>query len=393
MRSWFLPFLLVALFLATTVFCRTVSDHVIRPELLSDRDELSHHTDRALHMTESSPLLRRDDLKDLDHDQKRPTTTTSSTHRRKPHPTKNKPQKNKPAKATLKPTTTRHHHSKPTHSRKIKPTTRRHSGVGKPIMRHPSSTTKTNTKTKTTAKTTAKTTTKATTKATTTTTTKSHPTRSTTLKTTTHPHFTTNTSSGQSIQTSTITEASSLASPTVLAMTPKLAAAASATSTSANPDQPEVAQQDQKTPAASREVDARPTSSAAGVSVGLAAGCIAAVGLAGMVVHRRRQPENYENQGDLEAPMTHWRPQSFMVAVSGAVSKLPKRNNSTGLRSVLGTIRRAASWKSNKSKEDPVAYGIAVTTPTASSSPPPLPLAHSSVDHTFQDIDLRDNRP
>ncbi|KAI7868998.1 hypothetical protein BDF14DRAFT_1786697 [Spinellus fusiger] len=115
-----------------------------------------------------------------------------------------------------------------------------------------------------------------------------------------------------------------------------------------------------------------------------------------MFINRHRQ--NAQRNSDLEKHErslrdssntevnTRWRPQSFMVAVAGAVAKLPKRsasnasqNNAThsqstrGVGSVLGSIRRVASntssiasWGSTRSHvsgSSQQSYGIAVTTP------------------------------
>ncbi|KAI9020151.1 hypothetical protein CLU79DRAFT_221140 [Phycomyces nitens] len=145
----------------------------------------------------------------------------------------------------------------------------------------------------------------------------------------------------------------------------------------------------------SAAVDAQHENKTIGISIGAVVGCVAAAGLAGMFITRRRQ--NARQDSDLEKHErsmgsssvegevnTRWRPQSFMAAVAGAVAKLPKRspssssqNNEGGpgaVRSVFGSIRRAASnasslrsWGSRRSAGSTASsqhsYGIAVTTP------------------------------
>ncbi|KAF7722421.1 hypothetical protein EC973_003160 [Apophysomyces ossiformis] len=127
----------------------------------------------------------------------------------------------------------------------------------------------------------------------------------------------------------------------------------------------------------SEAVDAQRNNATIGVSIGAVAGCVAAAGLAGMFIQRRRQTRKEESNDDLENQQndevnTRWKHQSFMNAVAGAVAKLPKRSNSSasqnnggggGLRSLLGTIRRTASNASSKSRSSEQSYGIAVTTP------------------------------
>ncbi|ORE04854.1 hypothetical protein BCV72DRAFT_337006 [Rhizopus microsporus var. microsporus] len=61
---------------------------------------------------------------------------------------------------------------------------------------------------------------------------------------------------------------------------------------------------------------------ALGIGLGVGIGCVAALGLAGLIVHnnRKRKELMEEDQG---IP-TRWRPQSFMGVVASVVSKLPR---------------------------------------------------------------------
>ncbi|KAI8878456.1 hypothetical protein K501DRAFT_336747 [Backusella circina FSU 941] len=120
-----------------------------------------------------------------------------------------------------------------------------------------------------------------------------------------------------------------------------------------------------------KSVDAEPQSKVVGVSVGAVVGCIAAAGLAGMFIYKRKQ-KNAEEQ-DVEYNdsnvNTRWKTQSFMAVVAGAVAKLPNRSNSqTSQRSVgvLGSIRRAvsnaSSFRSNN-RSSQQSYGTATSDP------------------------------
>ncbi|KAG0169153.1 hypothetical protein DFQ28_003176 [Apophysomyces sp. BC1034] len=141
-------------------------------------------------------------------------------------------------------------------------------------------------------------------------------------------------------------------------------------------------------------VDAQHNHTTIGVSIGAAAGCIAAAGLAGMFIQRRRQTKKEEGNDDLEGQSdgevnTRWRHQSFMNAVAGAVAQLPKRSNSNasqnngsgGLRSILGSIRRTASNASSKSRSSEQSYGIAVTTPMPAIEP--IDAHHQNYKHAY----------
>lgn len=127
--------------------------------------------------------------------------------------------------------------------------------------------------------------------------------------------------------------------------------------------------------------DAAPQSKVIGVSVGAVAGCIAAAGLAGMFIYRRREKTNHdqdvEDMNQTSEVNTRWRTQSFMAVVAGAVAKLPKRSNSSASNSgrasfnVIGSIRRAASNASrslsvrskDSTRSSVQSYGIAVSGP------------------------------
>lgn len=63
---------------------------------------------------------------------------------------------------------------------------------------------------------------------------------------------------------------------------------------------------------------------ALGIGLGVGIGCIAALGLAGLLVHnRKKQTQVIDNTSGAQVP-TRWRPQSFMGVVASVVSKLPR---------------------------------------------------------------------
>lgn len=122
-------------------------------------------------------------------------------------------------------------------------------------------------------------------------------------------------------------------------------------------------------------IENEPQSKVIGISVGAVVGCLAAAGLAGMFIYKRKQnskhDQDVEDLNQTSEVNTRWRTQSFMAVVAGAVAKLPNRSNSSSsTRSVgvLGTIRRAASNASSKlsrstSRSSTQSYGIAVSGP------------------------------
>ncbi|KAK4520535.1 uncharacterized protein ATC70_008048 [Mucor velutinosus] len=63
---------------------------------------------------------------------------------------------------------------------------------------------------------------------------------------------------------------------------------------------------------------------ALGIGLGAGIGCIAALGLAGLVVFNRKRRQERLSEDDSQTVPTRWRPQSFMGAVASVVSKLPR---------------------------------------------------------------------
>lgn len=143
-----------------------------------------------------------------------------------------------------------------------------------------------------------------------------------------------------------------------------------------------------------------------GISVGAAVGCIAAVGLAGMMVYKRQTRRRFEdsigggNHMD-DPPQTHWRPTSFMAAVTSVVARLPRDRSSSSSRgsggfaaSVLGSLRRVGSGRSKRSssssemshhsQESHTSFGYAVSGP--------VPELTRVDDLGFHDVDLRATR-
>jgi hypothetical protein len=108
-------------------------------------------------------------------------------------------------------------------------------------------------------------------------------------------------------------------------------------------------------------VNASVSNKTIGISVGAAIGCVAAVGLAGMMVYKRQSRRRFEDSiggGNIDepSPQTHWRPTSFMAAVTSVVARLPRDRHSSSSRgsggfaaSVLGSLRRVRSGRSNRS--------------------------------------------
>lgn len=155
-------------------------------------------------------------------------------------------------------------------------------------------------------------------------------------------------------------------------------------------------------------VNANVSNKTIGITVGAAIGCVAAVGLAGMMVYKRKTRQRFDDSigaGNIDGSMdesaqTHWRPTSFMAAVTSVVARLPRDRNSSSSRgsggfaaSVFGSLRRVGSGRSNRSSSSSVSeashnsmnshtsFGYAVSGP--------LPEL-ARVDHNqFQEVDLR----
>ncbi|KAI7870667.1 hypothetical protein BDF14DRAFT_1741162 [Spinellus fusiger] len=85
-----------------------------------------------------------------------------------------------------------------------------------------------------------------------------------------------------------------------------------------------------------------------GLGLGLGIGGIAAIGLAGLLVHNHRKKANGADEGviDSNSPemnvRTRWRPQSFMGVVASAVARLP-RSPSTRSNTSRGMIKEGSS--------------------------------------------------
>jgi hypothetical protein len=60
---------------------------------------------------------------------------------------------------------------------------------------------------------------------------------------------------------------------------------------------------------------------ALGIGLGVGIGCLAALGLAGLIVHNRRKQARESLDPNVT---THWGRQSFMGAVAAVVAKLPR---------------------------------------------------------------------
>ena len=291
------------------------------------------------------------------HTDKNITTTTRKHHSSKPHSTKKK-------SVTKKAATIKKSNSK-------KSTTTKKSAPKKVTTTSKKVTSKSNSKKSTTKKTT--TTTKKTTTTTTTTTTTHKP-------TTTPAHkFRVTTTDPIVVPTALPTEVNegNNDEPTLPSTpsTPSAAAVADALPSTPVDNNNQVNSQSVNP---EKDSNAQPQSKVIGVSIGAVVGCIAAAGLAGMFIYRRREKnsQDIEDLNQTSEVNTRWRTQSFMAVVAGAVAKLPKRSNSTASTNsrpsfnVLGSIRRAASnasrslsVRSNGSRSSVQSYGIAVSGP------------------------------
>ncbi|KAI9027365.1 hypothetical protein CLU79DRAFT_741561 [Phycomyces nitens] len=106
--------------------------------------------------------------------------------------------------------------------------------------------------------------------------------------------------------------------------------------TAANPSVPDPNANNSNAISESNPVNGSVSNKSLGLGLGLGIGGIAAVGLAGLLVHNRRKNESRSNSTIIDDPnaRTRWRTQSFMGAVAAAVSRLPRspstRSNSSG---------------------------------------------------------------
>jgi hypothetical protein len=63
---------------------------------------------------------------------------------------------------------------------------------------------------------------------------------------------------------------------------------------------------------------------ALGIGLGVGVGCIAALGLVGLLFHSKKKKQQDNEQQPSGKQYTRWRPQSFMGVVASVVSKLPR---------------------------------------------------------------------
>ncbi|KAI8982569.1 hypothetical protein BDB01DRAFT_793220 [Pilobolus umbonatus] len=89
---------------------------------------------------------------------------------------------------------------------------------------------------------------------------------------------------------------------------------------------------------------------ALGIGLGVGVGCIAALGLAGLLVHNRKKQQEYVD--DPNDVSTRWRPQSFMGVVATVVSKLP-RSPSQRSRASSHMLANAAMNYTSKNNTNP----------------------------------------
>ncbi|KAI9276948.1 hypothetical protein BDA99DRAFT_122209 [Phascolomyces articulosus] len=151
--------------------------------------------------------------------------------------------------------------------------------------------------------------------------------------------------------------------------------------------------QDPNTRSETQAVEGTVSNKALGIGLGVGIGCVAAIGLAGLLVANKRRRENQSSSSSYNDDVnTHWRPQSFMGVVASVVAKLP----------------RSASLRSNQTKRDTAGMAVgagqgAIEDPStalgrhpsnsssrsAASQPPSLARVHEQPREQMHEIDLR----
>ncbi|KAI8145102.1 hypothetical protein BJV82DRAFT_604956 [Fennellomyces sp. T-0311] len=144
-------------------------------------------------------------------------------------------------------------------------------------------------------------------------------------------------------------------------------------------------------------VEGSVSNKALGIGLGVGIGCVAAIGLAGLLVANKRRRSNTQSSSSssMDDPnvSTHWRPQSFMGVVASVVAKLPR---SASLRSNRSHPRESAGMAvgaGHGAIEDP--HNVLGRHPSNSSSrsaasqPPSLARVHEHPGERMHEIDLR----
>lgn len=140
-----------------------------------------------------------------------------------------------------------------------------------------------------------------------------------------------------------------------------------------------------------------------GIGLGVGIGCVAAIGLAGLLVankRRRNSAATSSNEySDEPGPDTRWRPQSFMGVVASVVAKLPRSTSLRSMRSMRSQGRSTASQEpagmavgaGHGAIEDPQVAALGrhpsnSSTRSAASQPPSLARVREEDMH---EVDLR----
>ncbi|KAG0185827.1 hypothetical protein DFQ28_008719, partial [Apophysomyces sp. BC1034] len=101
---------------------------------------------------------------------------------------------------------------------------------------------------------------------------------------------------------------------------------------------------------------------AIGIGLGVGIGCVAALGLAGLLIHNRRKQAEGQSLGESNV-QTRWRPQSFMAAVAAVASRLSRTPSQ---RSKLSTLSESDPGRAIGTGQGAVEH------PAMSYSPPSL---------------------
>ncbi|RUP45351.1 hypothetical protein BC936DRAFT_148278 [Jimgerdemannia flammicorona] len=131
-----------------------------------------------------------------------------------------------------------------------------------------------------------------------------------------------------------------------------------------------------------------------GIILGAGVGAIAAVGLAGLLVYRKRESkkkQNFDQAIGAEADQqlhTRWRPQSFLNVVTNVVAKLPRSEDGRSNRSSAGSSSRRGSQLENQVARSNSA-GSASSGRGPATSLPRLPEEPENSGALMEEIDLK----
>ncbi|KAI9493034.1 hypothetical protein BDB00DRAFT_825043 [Zychaea mexicana] len=145
-------------------------------------------------------------------------------------------------------------------------------------------------------------------------------------------------------------------------------------------------------------VEGNVSNKALGIGLGVGIGCVAAIGLAGLLVANKRRRDSQSSSSSSSAMDdpnvdTHWRPQSFMGVVASVVAKLPRSASLRSNRSKRDTAAGMAVGAGQGAIEDPSAtlgrHPSNSSSRSAASQPPSLAVVHERPAGPMHEIDLR----